>query len=436
MKPTRILYFISLWAATISAWPDIRNLPTYLPRLDSLQKFLMSKSPIPTIISDTDHPWLSENEHWLKSYPDVTQALCDKTSPLWTGQEPGKAIPSDLFHRLNIDNNKAGISRLGWANAIDRLHELRKCPAALGDVKHLHVDIELHIGSYYGSGQEKLLPLPELPELFAEVLASMPQLETLDWGIDARATNVFREEFTRQGLILPTVRKLTLGAQSHYMVPMCPGLETLVGGSFFHHGSWNPVYRIEGKPQLELVRVSASVASTLTELTIMDTWTTETLEEVLKATPNITVFIMQGALKGARGWANDHGSSEDVLEEEGSLLKKVMSVISRFPQLEELHLPESSELDLGFDGGAWCGNAYEGPEGREYGRQVDRQRMETTEAAGSIVVDSLPHLKRFSIGSTPANITRSEDGNVQVSWPWTGREDEYVHDFWPEEEDA
>lgn len=103
------------------------------------------------------------------------------------------------------------------------------------------------------------------------------------------------------------------------------------------------------------------------------------------------------------------------------------------PHLSHLHLPEASDLDLGFDGGHWCGNAYMGAEGHEYGRQVSRQRAETIEEAAKIAFEVLPSLKSLSVGDTsPVNVIRDDEGNVvEVKWVWTGRMREYLYEMWP-----
>ncbi|KAI1371251.1 hypothetical protein F4677DRAFT_436354 [Hypoxylon crocopeplum] len=432
MKLAHGLCFLYMRVAAVAgAWLDIPDLPLYFQQLGQFLQIPMATSSIPTFILDTDHPWLSENRRWLESYPDVASALCDKSSPLWTDPSPGHEIPPDLFRRINIDNNKSGIDRLGWDNAVSRLRELRDCPAALEDVRHLHVYIYVHTGQYSDPLVEPEMPPTELPGLFAEVLTLMPNLERLDWGLNPNVADVFREEFVRRNLTLPSVRHLIPGAWSHYLLPMCLGLETLEAGSFFHHGSWNSGYREEGDPRRELVR-AASVLSSLKEFLMLDSYqTTEKLEEVLEAMPNLTKLTMQGSLGRDIDW-HESIISEDIARNRGGLLKKYLAVISRFPKLEQLGLPESSRLDLGFDGGNWCGNAYRGAGGRRYGRSVINKRVETTEIAGDIVAESLPHLKMLWIGEIQANLTHNENGDLQITWPWTGRKEEYTYEIFPE----
>ena len=108
-------------------------------------------------------------------------------------------------------------------------------------------------------------------------------------------------------------------------------------------------------------------------------------------------------------------------------------VLGRFPDLAHLKLPASYELDLGWDGGSWCGNAYFGYGGRKAGRAKVRRGVEATELAAGIVLDALPRLQSLSIGSACANISWSEeDGHIDgVSWKWTGRVEEYAREIYP-----
>ncbi|KAF3057356.1 hypothetical protein GL218_06216 [Daldinia childiae] len=238
----------------------------------------MANSLIPTFILDTDHPWLSENHGWLESYPDVASALCDKSSPLWTDPSPGHEIPTDLFSRINIDNNKVGIDRLGWDNAVSRLKELRNCTAALEDVRYLDVYIYVHTGKFSDPLVDPEMP-SELPGLFAEVLTSMPHLERLNWGLDTDHTIAFRDEFLQRNLTLPSIRHLVPSAQSHYLLPMCPGLETLEAGNF-HLDSWNEGYREDREDRdskFDIVRAASSVNS-LKEFLMLGDWTPKRLE--------------------------------------------------------------------------------------------------------------------------------------------------------------
>jgi hypothetical protein len=112
----------------------------------------------------------------------------------------------------------------------------------------------------------------------------------------------------------------------------------------------------------------------------------------------------------------------------------VLEELKSAPHLSHLGLPEASKLDLDFDGGHWCGNAYEGADGREYGRQVSRQFTETVEDAAKIALAILPHLQSVHVGKTsPVDVVRDEEGNVvEFKWEWTGRMRAYLNEIWPE----
>lgn len=73
-----------------------------------------------------------------------------------------------------------------------------------------------------------------------------------------------------------------------------------------------------------------------------------------------------------------------------------------------------------------------GSGGRAYRRDVERERAEVTEMAGDITISILPHLKSLSIGSFRPNITHNDNGMTTLSWPWTARMEEWLHEVWPE----
>ena len=49
------------------------------------------------------------------------------------------------------------------------------------------------------------------------------------------------------------------------------------------------------------------------------------------------------------------------------------------------------------------------------------------------MVAKLPHLTCLTIGGARANITQSEGKIVNVTWPWTGKMNEWLMDMVPEE---
>lgn len=186
---------------------------------------IISHSKIPIFIKDIDHPWINENLQWLENRDDPFKELCDPTSEIYRGID-GRVCPSDLFNRLVIDNNSWGMQRMPWRNARERLREMRDCPMALDSVKHLHVDIYVSSGEY-GLRYDSPNPGDEIPELFADVLTLMHNLERIDWGISAVSANYFESVFSKRNLLLPSVNHLVPSQSSFYLIPMCPNLRAL-----------------------------------------------------------------------------------------------------------------------------------------------------------------------------------------------------------------
>ncbi|KAH8897819.1 hypothetical protein GQ53DRAFT_818082 [Thozetella sp. PMI_491] len=418
MKRAIWIYIPLLLAEICSAW----RIPAAVQNLLLLKS--SRRSNVPQFVLDTNHPWLEDNERRLSRYPEVQSELCSKDSALWqTCGTTSKSIPCDLFHTLFVDNNKSGFSRkgrdsLGWTNAIDRINEMSVCDAALEDIRHLHVDI-------YPHDQENSTPPPELPGLFADVLSRMSNLTRLDWGISGWATSDFESAFVERNLTLLSVTHLQPGCWSDYLVSRCPKLEILEAGDYFDHWSWNTWPRAkEEDPWVQLLRASTGVPiKDLRMAAGHNGWSLELLEELWKASPNITNLTMKGSLDIygiSRQWARSQYG-----DKEGRVLREILAILSRFTKLKELHLPYSAELDLGFDGGPWCGNAYDGPDGRAYGRQIVQEGAETTEVAAGIIMEALPNVN-FSIGDSSPNITYNKMGKPVLSWPWTGRMEQYT----------
>lgn len=138
---------------------------------------LLKESKLPQFVHDLRHPWINENKDWLEQRETPYQDLCDLDSPLRSGGIDGHVYPTDLFKRLEVDNDGAvGTSRSGWGNALGRLRELKDCPAALNDVNHFYINIYISDGMY-GSRKESFNPGHQIPQLFADVLVAMPNLK-------------------------------------------------------------------------------------------------------------------------------------------------------------------------------------------------------------------------------------------------------------------
>jgi hypothetical protein len=243
----KLASFILLIPAVV-ALPGISSAQIWLASFQQPLKNLIEnplrRSTVPQFIIDAGHPWILANLRKLERLPNAEAFLCsspDLESRGSAGTKPGTTIeefevPLDLFNNLEINNNRWGISRPGWANALERLGEMQRCPRALNQVKTLDVGIYIH-DSKYSDLHLKILepsqPPAKLLDLFGDVLQTMRNLETLKWGIPSKHTHFFESTFKSRELTLPSIKHLEPGLSSHYMVAMCPNLDRLesTGGS-------------------------------------------------------------------------------------------------------------------------------------------------------------------------------------------------------------
>jgi hypothetical protein len=230
MKHFQTLVTITLLALCSQALQT--RLLDYLQLQFSTDLRISSRSKLPLFIHDLRHDWIEENIAWLERRPDLANDLCVANSALRNGEIEGRTVPTDLFDRLEIDNNRFGINRKEWINMRDRLKEISKCPVALQQVTYLYMDVYVDEDGLMDPGEKNI-------QLLADVLSAMPNLKRLSWGIPAQANKFFDRVFAQQGLQLPSVTHLVVGALAQHMVSICPNLEKLEGESYYHHWSWS-----------------------------------------------------------------------------------------------------------------------------------------------------------------------------------------------------
>ncbi|KAI3549406.1 hypothetical protein CSPX01_02514, partial [Colletotrichum filicis] len=183
---------------------------------------------VPQFLLDTGHPWLTTHARELSSLPDATSFICTLSSDDAHSQYGGKVaikdesaklrerleVPANLFHRLEIRNVRAGVSRYGWKNARDRLNEMKTCPRALAEARELTVDVYVHTGMGWQTlgdtwdtlTAESRLPPKSLPALFSEVMGKMKNLSKVEWMVRAAEENAaigkaFIEDAKRDGFV-------------------------------------------------------------------------------------------------------------------------------------------------------------------------------------------------------------------------------------------
>ena len=197
----------------------------------------LRQSTIPQFLLDSRHPWILAHRRQLERLPNAAEFLCTELVDGRTALE----MPPDLFDSLEVDNTRVGISRSGWANALERFGEISQCPRALERVKEMNLYIYVFDRPYSDRSIRLLeppFPPPQLITLLGDVLESMHNLETLKYHIPKQYTHILGK-FRARKLTLPHVKHLEPGPWSHYLVGMCPNLETLANGGGFewYHGS-------------------------------------------------------------------------------------------------------------------------------------------------------------------------------------------------------
>ncbi|QIX01684.1 hypothetical protein AMS68_007201 [Peltaster fructicola] len=322
---------------------------------------------LPTFILDIRHPWIKENQDYFGRLNYPTDAFCSLDGMHKHG------LPPDLFRYLEIDNNRYQVNRPGWKNAELRLREMLACPAALHDVEHFRLSCYVSDGSYGIGWPEPSKPPGIVLDLFVQALTSMPNLRKLEWDTFEKGHEEFRQAFAKAKLRLPSVTQLRLAPSADFLVDACVNTQDLRSGgsissSFFR---WQP----DADPREQLIN-STRALHNLTTFRMLGDWELEYVKALSKLTPGLEALLIDGGL------APRPSSLLEYERPQGSLLTEYLDVLSLFINLEHLRLPASSELELGFDGGAWCGNAYFGRSGRQYGRDVAMRAAETTELAG------------------------------------------------------
>ncbi|KAI0103920.1 hypothetical protein GGR51DRAFT_522900 [Nemania sp. FL0031] len=398
------------WQTTIWNWKE---------KADNFLSHPSSRSRIPQFILDSRHPWVINNQNKLRTLPDAESCLCSppgQSAPDSGEAQPGRAeygleVPHDLFDYLEIDNRGMAVARPGWSNFILRLREIGRCPAALSQAKNFTTQPYIN-GGYFDDWLLKTLEPSQMPKealgLVAEVLGNMTSLETLKWGLPYSSATDFEEYFDPRGLVLPSVKRLELDVWSHFLVRMCPNITALE--------IWRDTY---GGVSTALLQATIFTPK-LTRFSMIPWmgWTVPMIEDLVLYMPGLQSLGLWGGLNG--------GIEYPAVSNKDTSLEEVLQLLGNLQNLTHLELPDASLLHLGWEGGPWCGNAYDGPYGRLLEREVLQEEAEATDRAVAAVMGTLPRLTNFTIGSNQPNITRYENGSLSASFPWTGRMDEWI----------
>ncbi|KAM7214288.1 hypothetical protein V8F06_010339 [Rhypophila decipiens] len=433
------------------------SIPLILQRPWPLKELLVRWPPkFPLFMADARHPLVTEHYLRLNSHPDITTALCSLNSSDPSRQSLERHLGSrgirfprhqDVFSTLRITNIYPEVNRPGpgWQSAIDRINEILNCPAALANLQSLEVDIdsvnsEQITTTTIDSSAGVTAEVAVVSVLFAQLLTLAPNLEKLSLQVQCSSIQFFERDFELMGVRFDRIRHLRMGPFSEYMVRFAPNLEILESGEY-HACRYGSVF--PGDPGVWLLEaVEALPGGMRNNITTFSfrprgSLTTGHIKDIINAMLNLSELSLGGELEGTKNWYFYKPGMEKVLQ-------SYLRLISHLPNLQTLKLPVAYSLGLGFDGGPWCGNAYDGPAGRETGRRVSQQRAETAELAAKFALQEMPYLSRLSVGgdeTSSINRTMSYNGSMggateaanvpEVRWPWTGRMKEWTFEEWP-----
>ncbi|KXH54558.1 hypothetical protein CSAL01_10042 [Colletotrichum salicis] len=238
-----LFVFSFLFQGLASAW----DLPSFqVPLISSWLGSSTSTSSVtsrvPQFVLDTGHSWFTIHAHELSSLPDVTSFIYTISADdaysqdsVTDGDESanvreGIEVPADLFHRLEINNHRAGVSRYGWMNVHNKLEEIKACPRALAEVRDLTVELTLQtLGDTWDHPAAKSTPPPKpVPASFSEVMGNMKSLSTIDWLIRGADENAaIGKAFIEDGTRLTGVKHLVTSMNAPWLVDACPSLTSL-----------------------------------------------------------------------------------------------------------------------------------------------------------------------------------------------------------------
>ncbi|KAK4206151.1 hypothetical protein QBC37DRAFT_329299 [Rhypophila decipiens] len=405
-------------------------IPIILQRPWPLKELLVHWPPkFPLFMADARHPLVTEHYLRLNSHPDITTALCTLNSSDPSRQSFERHLSSrgirfpphrDVFSTLGITNRDPAGYRYpkenrpgpGWQSAIDRINEILHCPAALANLRSLEVDIDFVYSEQTAKTFVGTVEVAEVSVLLSRLINSAPKLESLSWQAQCKSAQFFERDFELMGVRFDRIRHLTLGPFSDFMVRFAPKLESLESGTSYE---------------------SRCRRNMLTRFSFggFTSWWTLTTGYIKGALGLIFLSIfgvsMLGPMKYMPGMEK--------------VLQSYLKVISHLPSLRTLKLPPAYGLGLGLDNSPRCGNIYEGPEGRAYGRQESRQRAATVELASRFALQEMPCLAELAVGGdetssinhtrTCVGVTNGTAKIPEVRWPWTGRMEEWTFEEWP-----
>ncbi|KAL0933341.1 uncharacterized protein CTRU02_212304 [Colletotrichum truncatum] len=394
MKTTSTLSLLCIAALLFQSFAAAWQLPSFqVPRIP-----FWADSPAPNVpdfVVQANHPWYAAHADELSKLDDPTSFLCsladeavgdDRAPP-----DHDLVIPHDFFHRLVIDTCRLRSGAENWHDVRNRLLEMKGCPRAVAQVRELEVDVKHSI--------DPALPPSGLASVFADVMGSMKGLRKLYWNVPGWEENqVFKEGFARTGTHLASLKELSANPPAFWLVDAAPGL-----------------YMIEASNGEPRVITEGNTG-----------WIVDCVVQWMD-----TALCLEKVTRLHLGRTNWNRTMHELIPKVFPNVEELWNMTIAFaslPKLKILHLPWSGLLNLGFH----PPNPWEHTYDMGYRGRLSRDDLladaAASELAGQLVREEMPWVKSVYIGTHLGNFTVDADGKEAITWPWTGRMDEWLRE--------
>lgn len=188
--------------------------------LQKLNPFLTKNTNgLPQFLLESHKPFLQEIPPWLTSTSLSKDDVCSMDNDALVARNL-PVSQADLFKHIEINSNRGDLSKdlPPWAKAEAILKDIISCPAALQHAQSVNIDL------YVSVDEPKPLGLQDL---FFQALSSMPQLQKLTWNTHGVGDELFRTAFEDAGSHLSKIKHLGTYLTSHWLIAVCPNIETL-----------------------------------------------------------------------------------------------------------------------------------------------------------------------------------------------------------------
>lgn len=288
-----------------------------------------------------------------------------------------------IFQTVSI----AGNPDYGWLRAS------RSLKAAVRSQQGMEMCTKLSVKVVsYGDTSQR--PPTRFSRSLAQLLPKYTNVRKFELIVPNISSTFFKKTFVNSNLTLPNLRILILNSHLEWIIPMLPNLEIISTSDIHWLTSFNGTWPCEQR--YKLIK-AASQAPRLRHFEMHENWNIELLRAVLRSLSKIQTLALPG------GMYHDG-------------IKALLTTLSQFRNLRTLVLASAADLDVGYHP-PMCGNAFFGPEGEAYRRQVQEQGRRARISVGEMVFKKLKNLEVLWIGDyNKATVVETEFGERKVVW--------------------